>query len=180
MGWRGTIVLAVVVLIAGAYLWVAEAPKPLSPENPPSLLGEPLLRDPSKFVALIPFKPGDVEALEVRHGQAHLTATRTAEGWQSSPDQAPIDAFLNNLTELGRVMQIPATANALQDYGLEAPQSVVKLRLRGTDRPLTVEIGDQNPAGTGVYVRIDGQGPVILAGALLTWELDKLFRRFQE
>jgi hypothetical protein len=68
MGWRGTVGLVVVVLLAGTYLWIAEPVKPEEPQNAPNLLGEPRLRDPSKFVPLVPFEIADVVGIRVRHG----------------------------------------------------------------------------------------------------------------
>ncbi len=175
MGWRGTLVLAVIVLIAGGYLWVAGPSEPAAPENPPTLLGEPRLRDPSQFVPLLAFQPAEVDAIRIRHGERELSARRVAEGWEGA-EGASVDVFLRAASELGRVMEIPASAAALRDYGLDEPQSVVELTL--SERPaLLLQVGKENPAATGVYVRVDGKGPVILAGALVTWELKKLFRR---
>jgi hypothetical protein len=41
---------------------------------------------------------------------------------------------------------------------------------------LALEIGATNPAETAVYVRRIGNAPVLLVGALLRWELEKLRR----
>lgn len=176
MGWRGTLALLTLVAVAGLFLWLEGPPKPELPQDAPNLLGEPKLRDPSKFVPLIAFDLAAVLRIHVRHGDNELTAERTGEVWKTSRPTAALDLFLRNLTELGRIIEIPASAEALKDYGLEHPKSVVELTLRGEEGPRVLELGNQNPAATGVYVRIDRQGPIVLAGALATWELDKLFR----
>jgi hypothetical protein len=175
MGWRGTLVLTIIVLVAGGYLWLAGPSQPAVPEDPATLLGEPRLRDPSKFVPLLAFQPAEVDAVRIRHGERELTARRLVEGWDGA-DSGAIDVFLRTASELGRVMEIPAGEAVLQDYGLDEPRSVVELTLSGK-APLVLQVGKENPAGTGVYVRVNGEGPVILAGALITWELNKLFRR---
>jgi hypothetical protein len=176
MGWRGTIALLAVVLIAGTYLLLAAPPEAEVSPNAPTLLGEPRLTDPSRFVALLPFQPAEVVTIRIRHGDRELTTRRSADHWRGVSKDAPIDAFLQAMTELGRVMEIPASPDALADYGLDAPGSTVELTLTGGSPPLSVQVGDQNPAGTGVYVRVDGEKTIVLAGALMTWELDKLFR----
>lgn len=180
MGWRGTILLILVVAVAGVYLWIAEPTAVEEVDDAPTLLGEPRLYDPSQFNALLPFQPGDVVAIDVVRGEMAATAKRVDGAWKSSSAPGAMDDFLRGLSELGRVMEIPTTAEALRDYGLEEPQAVVELTLTSPQAPLVLTVGAQNPAATGVYVRVDDAGPVILAGALLTWEIDKLFRRPSE
>ena len=47
--------------------------------------------------------------------------------------------------------------------------------LDGTrQRLLAMDIGTRNPAWTGSYARRDGRDEVLLVGALLRWELEKL------
>ena len=164
------------VAALGLFLWVEGPPKPEIPENGPNLLGEPKLRDPSKFVPLIAFDAAAVTRIHIRHGGNELTAERESEGWKTSRPSASLDSFLRNLGDLGRIIEIPANAEALKDYGLDQPKSVVELTMSAGKAPVLLELGNQNPAATGVYTRVDRAGPIILAGALATWELDKLFR----
>lgn len=177
MGWRGTVVLLGIVLVTGGYLWLAGPPETEPPADPPTLLGEPRLYDPSEFVALLPVQPAEVVAVRIRHGDKRLSARRDGDRWQSTPAHAPIGEFLRSLGELGRVMEIPVARDSLGDYGFDRPQSVIELTATGQPAPVIVQVGNQNPAGTGVYVRISDEEPVILAGALVSWELDKLFRK---
>jgi hypothetical protein len=59
-------------------------------------------------------------------------------------------------------------------YGLGA--SAQRLLVTGADgRPLlALEVGERNPAWTGLYVRRKGEREVVMVGALLRWELEKL------
>jgi hypothetical protein len=176
MGWRGTMALLALALVVGVALWLEGPSKPQLPEDPPNLLGEPKLRDPSKFVPLLAFEPAAVLRVRIRHGDNELTAEREGEGWRSSRPSSSIDAFLGNLAELGRIIEIPASNGTATEYGLDQPKSVVELTIRGAQAVRVLELGDPNPPATGVYARVDRQGPIVLAGALATWELDKLFR----
>jgi hypothetical protein len=45
---------------------------------------------------------------------------------------------------------------------------------------VAIEVGAMNPAETGVYVRRSGQRPILLIGALLRWELEKVRRVVSE
>jgi hypothetical protein len=67
-----------------------------------------------------------------------------------------------------------AEGAGLAEYGL-AP-AVERLRvLDDTGHELiALDIGNRNPAWTGVYARRAGSADVLLVGSLLRWELDKL------
>jgi Domain of unknown function (DUF4340) len=180
MGWRSTLVLALLILVVGTYLWMEEAPPPQR-GTPPTLLGEPLIVDPHKPVRhLLNFEPQQVLGIQLQRGSETRASARTSGKWQGTPNGGAIDDFLHSLAELGIVLDIPEGSKQLKDYGLEPPQSVVELRTPGRSTPLILEIGDRNPAVTGVYVRIGRDGPVALAGALVLWEFDKAFNALGE
>jgi len=172
MGWRGTVILALLVVAVGAYVWFDQTPLE---DFPGSELAPAAPRQATTPVRqLLEFSPSDVEAVRVeRDGQAR-DAQRAGDTW-SRPDVASrLDDFLHNLTTLGILMDIPAEGGNLKEFGLQPPGTVLTLRLRGRAQPLVVQIGDRNPATTGVYVRV-ADGPVVLAGALAAWEVDKAF-----
>src|SRR5262249_44117910 len=97
--------------------------------------------------------------------------------WNVAAD-AMID-FVHNLLGIGVLVDIPAEQANLADFGLQRPQSIVRVALRGESTPIVLLIGDRNPATTGVYIRIGDNGPVVLAGALVTWEFDKAFKALE-
>lgn len=176
MGGRTTLALLLLAAGLAVFLWMEEPPPAEVPEDPPNLLGEPRLRDPSKFVPLLQFDPADVVALRLRHDDVDVSARRTEDGWSPPLDAARVDDFLHSMTEMGRVMEFSPADGALKDYGLDLPATVLELSVRHRETPLILEVGNQNPAATGVYVRVDRDGPIILGGALITWEIDKLLR----
>lgn len=176
MGWRSTIVLLLLAVGLAAFLWTEEPPPPEAPKEPLNLLGEPRLRDLSKFVPVLRFEPADVAALRLQHDGGDISTRRTEDGWSPPLTAARVEELLQSMTEMGRITEFSPDDGGLGDYGLDAPRSVLELSLRHREHPLVLEIGNQNPAGTGVYVRVDRDGPIILGGALITWELDKLLR----
>ncbi len=172
MGWRGTIVLAVLVVIFTAYLW-HEGP-PAHDERP--AFEEITPRTPTTPMRhLVEIDPAEVVGVEVdSHGETR-SAQRIDSGWQGAANPNAITDMLQNLAQLGVLMDIPSNPGELQDYGLERPHSELRLQLRNASTPLVLQIGDRNPATTGVYVRLGKSGPVVLAGALAAWEIEKAF-----
>lgn len=172
VGWRGTIVLAVLVVIFAAYLWHEGPPahdeRPTLEEGAPSPPTTPMRH-------LVEIDPGDVVGVEVDSNGETRSTQRTDSGWTGAANPNAITDLLQNLTQLGVLMDIPSGPGELQDYGLEPPHGELRLQLRNASTPLVLQIGDRNPATTGVYVRLGKSGPVVLAGALAAWEIEKTF-----
>jgi hypothetical protein len=156
---RGTLVLAAILLALAAYL-VVTRPPPGPSDDGGARLTESLER---------------ATTIELEQGGRTVRLARGDRAWA----EARASDVFNGLQSL-RVLTVidPTPANAaLYGFGADA------LRLRvlgGTDVLLALEVGAMNPAETGVYVRRIGEPPVLLVGALLRWELEKLRRVFSE
>lgn len=175
MGWRGTAVLGLLVAIVGAYLWL-EGGSQDEQASRALTFGAPATREPTHAVRpLLGFEPADVVGVRLDQQGVVREGRRDAGSWQG-PAAGALGDFLQNLSTLGVLMDISTEAANLKDYGLQPPHSVLEIRLRDPRPPLILQIGDRNPATTGVYVRIGEDGPVVLAGALVAWEFDKAFR----
>jgi len=175
MGGRSTIVLAVLVILVGAYLWYSETP-PQPAER--SMQGKPPGQESLQALhKLLDFEPADVVAVQVQRTGQSLTVQRQDSGWQGVDDPSVVNDFLHTLSDLRVLMDISVAAQSLKDYGLDPPLGTVALRVSGQAEPLILQIGERNPATTGVYVRLGESGAVVLAGALVEWEFDKLFKR---
>jgi Domain of unknown function (DUF4340) len=168
VGWRGTAVLALLVAVAGAYVWFDTTP---GDTTGPSAYGDLPPPTPTPPVQpLLDAAPADVIAVRLEHAGRRVAVQRADATWKPV-----VDDFLQNLTEIGVLMHIAGGDAHLQDYGLAPPQSIVELRFRTQRPPLVLQIGDSNPAATGVYLRFGDRGPVVLAGALLVWEFERAF-----
>jgi hypothetical protein len=180
MGWRGTLVLGILLVVVGTYVWLGDMPERDTPRGE-DLLGEPRTPGPDQPLRrLLDFDPRDVEGVQLERDGRVRQAQRSGGTWEGTATPAVVDDFLANMAKLSVVMDITAASPELKDYGLEPPQSVVQLRLRGHDARLVLQLGDRNPSVTGVYARIGNSGPVVLAGALVAWEFDKLFKALDE
>jgi len=166
---RGTVLLVGSLGALAAYLWVVEL-GPLRAAPPAAREAAPLL----------PVPPAAVARVELAEGVRRTTALRAEHGWTDAagrawPDGAVTDliAALGGLRPLTTVDADPATPG---DYGLGP--GARRLELAGADgRPfLALELGERNPAWTGLYARRAGEPAVLLVGAVLGWELEKLRR----
>jgi hypothetical protein len=189
---RGTIVLWSIAAALATYLWLTLPPARHDAEPEPAADTGPPLLD---------FKPEDVNSLVVTGAEGTLSLRRGPSGWRDDRDRpwpAPglIETVLATLAGTRAIASIDeAPANA-GDYGLDPPQrSVIVATIEGegrehggdkrggTDgareageaaRSLTLLIGERNPAWTGVYARVPPADRVVLIGAVLAWEVDKL------
>jgi hypothetical protein len=152
---RGTIALGVVFLALCAYLLLTR------PAATPPLPGASQLT-PSLAAA---------SAVEIGRGAGTNRIVRHDGAW-SEPGIGDLLDGLASLPVLGVIDPAPSDP-ALYGFGPDA----LRLRVLSDDGELAaIEVGALNPAGTGVYVRRLGQAPVLLVGALLHWELEKLRR----
>ncbi len=164
---RGTMALVAVALALLAVVWsdpralVPERPRPI-PEQPP-LLASPV---------------AEAVRVEWEHGSSRLTLVRTGSGWHDATGHAwpagIVDDALAALASLHPYTVAAGAADDLAQYGL-APAGERLRVLDGTGHELlALDIGHRNPAWTGSYARRAGRDEILLVGALLRWELDKL------
>lgn len=84
-----------------------------------------------------------------------------------------LDGFLDTLAGLTRLVVIDEPDLNLAEFGLAPPRARVTLR-DGGDRTITLALGDRNPPLTALYVQVLPGTNIVLAGAVLLWEFDKL------
>jgi hypothetical protein len=150
---RGTVGLAVVLAMLIAYLRLtAPAPGPVA--DTATRLTPPL--DAATHIV-------------VDGGGRKIEITRNEGRWNApgAPD------FLAALASL-QVLAVIDDAEP-ESYGF-APDATHLRVDDGAKALVEIEVGAMNPAETGLYVRRVGQRPVLLVGALLRWELEKLRR----
>ena len=114
--------------------------------------------------------------VELADGKRQIVVLRRGDAWADAHGRACDGAtdVVDALRALRPLSVVDPAPLAPDDYGLGA--GARRLRLVATDgRPLlSLDVGDRNPAGTALYVRRDGAPEVLLVGAQLAWELDKL------
>lgn len=175
MGWRGTLVLLVVVAGAALYLY-RDVNAGRQDGSWRAIFAEPEEPPPGDLVKrLLAFDPAAISAVTVRRGTQEWRAERTAAGWSGVGQVTDMNDFLHDMEELAEIMPIEVGPETLRDHGLDPPQASIELT-RTDAPPLLLLVGARNPPATGVYVRVGADGPVVLTGALLLWDLEKIER----
>jgi hypothetical protein len=163
---RGTgLLLAVMVVLAG-YLWFAELRPRREAASAPT--AAPLLAIPQAAVAQVKLEEEGRRVIAMRRNGAWLD--EHGRRWREDA----VASLVDTLGELRPVMVVADDPAEPAEYGL-GPTSP-RLEVASDDgRPvLRLEVGARNPAWTGLYARHAGAREVVLVGAILAWELDKL------
>lgn len=160
---RGTAGLLAVLVALGAYLWLVEfRPAPASGlDATPALLAT----------------PAAATRVDLERADRPLRAIRAGTRWTDDAGRPwqndVVGDLLATLATLRPVMVVDADAGEPATYGLGTPE---RLRVTAADgRELArIDVGKPNPSGTGLYARVGDRRDVVLIGAVLRWELDKL------
>lgn len=161
----------VIMVVSAAVLACAVALTVLPGLAPPvpTRVGEPL----------VDLDPGKVRSIgvELRDGTA-FAFTRSGGGWQlargSSTSDVPadrLDGFLQTLAGLTRLVEIGDQGVVPAEFGLDPPRARLVLQ---DGKEVSLAIGDRNPPLTGLYVQVLPSPKIVLVGAVLLWEFDKL------
>jgi hypothetical protein len=135
----------------------------------PKRTGEPV-------VALDPKQIRQVEVTP-RDGSPYSFARKNG-GWvmvgPAGEGEVPsdrLDGFLETLAGLTRLVVIDEPDLSRAQFGLDPPRAVVTMR---GDQDIAIAIGDRNPPLTALYVQVLPRTNIVLVGAVLLWEFDKL------
>jgi hypothetical protein len=179
VGWRGTLLLGVAV-VGVAYLLYRDVNAGRSERSWRAIFEEPRETPPADQVThLLGFDPASITAVSVRRGTRQWRAERVGDGWSGAGRATDMNDFLHDLGELAVILPIAVGPDTLRDHGLEPPQASIELT-RSSAPPIVILVGARNPSATGVYVRVGSDGPVVLTGALLLWNLEKIERAFDQ
>ena len=161
--------MAVLAAALGAFVFAValpriEAPKKVTEARP-----------------LIDLPPADFSAIEIERGRKDFRLVRNEGAWdiEEADRTAPVpddrvEEFLASFAELPPLVEIGTSADVpLADFGLAPARDRVTLH-RTNGEEIQLRIGGRNPPLTGVYVEIMPGGQVVLVGAVLLLEIDKL------
>lgn len=178
MGWRGTIALAVVFLLAALYAY-NDLVSPSGELDVHSIL-EPAAPTPpaQAFHSVLTFDLGEIVGVTIQRGNEETRLHRDGAAWSGVTPPDAVDDFLENVRELSEILVLDVPAAELSDHGLDPPRIKITLERRAAP-PLSLSVGNHNPPATGVYVQTSEKTQVILTGALLLWEVEKLVKAAQ-
>lgn len=164
-GVRSFLVLVVVLLGLGAYLYFVES------KRTPGDAGE-------KRDKVFGVEADQIEEIRITSEAGETTALRkTGAEWQivepvtAKPDEAEVSGLASNLTSLEIQRVVDENAGDLQEYGLAKPRVEVAFKAGGQERRL--QIGDKTPPGTDLYAKLADEPRVFLISSYL----DSTFNR---
>ena len=163
---RSTLILFVVAVALGGYLYFVESKRTIPDENAKKKV----------FTS----EAAKINQLEITSG-GEMTGLRKGanDTWTIvKPVEAPADRnsvsdIVTNLANLEEEREVDANASDLKTYGLAEPRIDVTFHVEGEKEPKRILFGDKTPAGTGLYAKLPAGNRVFLVGTSLDASLNK-------
>ena len=166
---------AAVVVAAGffGYLYLVESKKDPKTEDSES----PKAKREKVFPGLDKMKVKSL-TLKKRNGEV-VQAEKNGDAWTLvSPQEAPADSgeigtLLEALQNLETEEIVSESASDLAPFGLSEPKVTVSLVAEGAAKPFEFELGDNVPAGSGLFARVPGKPRLFTVSSTLENTLGK-------
>jgi hypothetical protein len=163
---RTTLVLLVLVLLAGSSYYVLDVRGRETREAARLAEQRVLDFDPGTVTEITVDKRGERVVVRAEQGRWRIVSPEAG-----AADATTVDGLLAFVRRLEKVRTLDG-ADDLGELGLVDPAVRLGLGLRDGQR-LTLLLAGPNPAGTGVYAKLDGAPLIFLAPAELARELAK-------
>jgi hypothetical protein len=161
-----TVILLVVAVGFGAYLYFVDAKKPVADEKAKQKI---FSYDSSKIVQLqIKSATGDVTSL--KKGSGGWTIVKPVDSQADQNSASDVAASLAGLEE-DRVVDENATD--LKTYGLAEPRIDVSFNVEGDKDTHRILIGDKSPTNIGLYAKLPSSNKVFLVATSLDTSLNR-------
>ena len=166
---RNTVIMAVVLVLLGAFVYFYE------------IRGREAREEAERQAELLlHFDVDQVERVAVTTDEGTVTAVKEGDGWSitepvvTAADGEAIDALVDRLHEAKREREIVEAAEDLAPFGLDAPAVRVELGLSGGDT-LALALGKDTPVGFNAYATAGDQTVVAVTRSLKSSLDKKLF-----
>ncbi len=167
------IVVGIFVLVLAVAMYLNQNPLPGGASATPSATETPAL--------LAGWSDADIVWMEYRGAPGTLSLAQNPDGsWTLGPDDpAPasigqVEYLRSQLTAL-RVTSVLNTTDPLDAVGLTAPEKVLAVR-NSEGRQVEIRIGNATPTGSGYYIQLDSQTPVVVSKFAVDGLLEALTR----
>ena len=168
MGRTGsTLLLLVVALGLGGYLYFVESERPVVDENAKK--------------KVFTYDSTKINQLQIKSSTGEVTALRKGANdvWTIvQPTSAPADRnvvsdVVTNLANLEEQRSVDENATDLKAYGLAEPVVDVTFHVEGEKEPKRILLGDKTPANSGTYAKLPSSNRVFLVGSTVETAADK-------
>jgi hypothetical protein len=164
---RNLIILTVLVIVVGGFIWFYERHQPTTEEARE--------RQDRVFPT---FEGDDIRQLEITNSHGHFRFAKVGENWRLSEpmdcpaDSTAISSLLNSLGNLEEKRKLAPDEVDPAAYGLdEAELEVVAIADDG--RRYRLKVGEETPLGSNRAVQRDDEGGVLLVASWIVNDLDK-------
>ncbi len=170
MSRSGIIILALIFLVLGTYVYFFELEQQAEEKQP----------EPFVIEKLIEFDPNDVLEITLNRKDGRTIFQRRGDRWMlTEPTEAPARedrvSDLLAVFDYGIVREITSepTPSELQEYGLDQPNILLKLVFKGDTSPRILLLGKESPSGSCCYGKMKDQQRVVLLGIRYKMDLER-------
>ena len=159
---RGTLILALIFLALGAYLYFVERER----------VAQEGVRE-----KVLEFDTDAVSRVVLEHPGRKVVLERSGDSWRlteplaAAADQRSVDDLLRALHD-ATIKRTLESADALATYGLDSPSVTIQLSAAGNELP-TLKIGKKAPIGGSAYLQRGNGDSVYLTEESILAALDK-------
>jgi Domain of unknown function (DUF4340) len=175
MSWKTAIVLAVLAAGLGGFLVLDSYYLTPKREKAASAQGR-----------LWTIEPKDVEVLTIKRKDDTVKLKRAGDGWEmlepvkTRGNSGAINEVVTGLATARVDREIDPNPSKLGDFGLEPPEALVTLEVKGQAAPLTLAVGGKNPTGVWVYAREGGKPAVVAIGESVSRDVTRPVAEFRD
>jgi hypothetical protein len=159
---RSFLILLVVGIALGAYIYFVERKRPASdePEAKPKVFAEVEAADIEELVVTAP--ESEVTRLAKRDGAWQIVAPV-----KTAADESEINGITSGLSSLERVETVDENPPSLKDFGLEPARAEIAFRTAKDKEMRRLLIGNRAPTGAELYAKLPGESRVFLIQSYL-------------
>jgi hypothetical protein len=162
-----TLILLVVALGLGGYLYFFEAERPVA--------------DPDAKTPVFTYDAAKINQIEIKSSGGEITALRKGanDTWTIvKPIEAPADRnavsdIVTNLSKVEEQRVVDENAADLKTYGLAEPRVEVTFHVEGEKEPKRILIGEETPTSSGTYAKLPNGNRVFLVDSGLQTAVNK-------
>ena len=168
MGRTGsTLLLLVIALGLGGYLYFVESERPVQDENAKA--------------KVFTYDAAKINQVQVKSSSGEVTALRKGanDTWtivqpvEVPADRNNISEVVTNLANLEEARVVDENAADLKAYGLVEPRIDVTFHVDGDKEPKRILLGEKTPANSGVYAKLPTNNRIFLVGTAIETAADK-------
>ena len=166
-GGRSLLILVVLALGLGGYIYFVESKRDLS---------EPAAKKERVFA----LEPGKIEEIEVRAAKGDVTTIKkNGTEWQiTSPvaaaaDSGAVNGIVSALETLDSEATLEENPTSVKDFGLDPARYSIGFKVAGETALRRLKLGSKTPTGTELYAQVEGQPKLFLISSFLDDALNR-------